>query len=272
MHATTGATDMAALKLAKQQLRGLMKSRLAAISRESTATQSTYSLSTHIHLLTCPGRLAFEALKSFQPYKEARHISVYLSMPGGEIQTDAIVRDALSSGKKVFIPFLLKSDVESPGTPSRIMDMVQLHSISDYESLKPDRWGIPSIDPITVKERRCVLGFLSEKFLDADSALDLILMPGVAFDVAGGTRLIRRLGHGKGFYDFFIHRYMASVASSPMPEVRTRPVLLYGLSLTEQFLCRPSDTPVPVGPFDQHLHGVIHGDGRVTTAENSFTQ
>ena len=37
-------------------------------------------------------------------YQAARTISVYLSMPGGEISTSEIVRNALDEGKKVFIP------------------------------------------------------------------------------------------------------------------------------------------------------------------------
>jgi 5-formyltetrahydrofolate cyclo-ligase len=260
------------LKLAKQQVRAAMKARLAAIPVESIASQSKWFSGARTLLLIAAGRAAFEALNALGPYKEARRISVYLSMPGGEIQTDAIVRHALSSGKQVFVPFLFKSHLGSPGTPSRIMDMVQLNSIADYESLEPDKWGIPSIDPVTVNRRRSVLGLVCERAMDEDSTLDLMLLPGVAFDVDEGKGAVRRLGHGKGFYDFFIHRYLDSIAASPTPDVPNRPMLLYGLSLTEQRLRPPSDTTIPAGPFDQPLDGIVCGDGSVITPKHCSTK
>src|SRR5690554_439481 len=103
-------------------------------------------------------------------------------MPGGEIETDDIVRDAISSGKQVYVPFLHKTHLETKDSPPRLMDMVQLKSISDYESLKRDRWGIPSIDPLTVHERVRILGTDPDQIPPESQGLDLILMPAVAFD------------------------------------------------------------------------------------------
>ena len=205
------------------------------------------------------GRTLFEALKSFQPYRDAKRISVYLSMPDGEIQTDAIVRDALTTGKCVYIPYLHKTHLDAKESPPRVMDMVQLTGIADYESLKRDKWGIPSIDPKTVGERHRILG--------ADGAppdtpgLDLMLMPGVAFDFDGVTGHIRRLGHGKGFYDFFISRYSRRYGSKERPGHLS--VNFYGLALKEQFLVVPEDDSIPVGPLDEPPHGVILGNGEI---------
>jgi len=186
-------------------------------------------------------------------------------MPAGEVQTDAIVRHSLAAGKQVFVPYLHRSPLASPALPARVMDMVQLRDLPDYESLKRDRWGIPSVDPATVHERRRILGGPDAHHSDR-STLDLMLMPGVAFDVDPKTGLIRRCGHGKGFYDFFIHRYGQKLAG--MEPDRAVPVLLYGLSLSEQFLPPSSPDSIPAGPLDRPLDGLISGDGKVQLRDN----
>ncbi|KAK3390251.1 hypothetical protein B0H63DRAFT_109741 [Podospora didyma] len=234
--------QMASLKAVKQQLRSAMKHKLGAISRESVLSQSS---------------TVYNTVKTFQPYVNAKRVSVFLSMPNGEIQTDAIVRHALTSGKEVFVPYLHRNPLASPGLPARVMDMVRLNDISDYESLKPDRWGIPSIDPATVHERQRIFGGPDAQHSDT-ALLDLVFMPGVAFDISPETGDIRRLGHGKGFYDYFLDRHTSKSITLGKEE---SPVLLYGLALSEQFLSSPSEGSVPVGPLDQPLHGLILGNG-----------
>lgn len=180
-------------------------------------------------------------------------------MPTGEIQTDAIVRDALGAGKEVFIPFLHKNPVAAPGLPARVMDMVRLRDLADYETLQPDKWGIPSIDPASVPARQRIFGGPDAQHADS-TLLDLVLMPGVAFDTDPNGGAIRRLGHGKGFYDYFLYRHGLKAGS--LGRQRESPVLLLGLALSEQFLS-PSEGAVPVGPLDQPLDGLILGNGEI---------
>jgi 5-formyltetrahydrofolate cyclo-ligase len=116
-------------------------------------------------------------------------------MPTGELSTSRIVQDALQRGKDVYIPYIHTVDKTS------IMDMLALESMTEFESLKPDKWGIPSLQPTQVPGRRNCL---------TDAGLDLIVMPGMAFDQG-----FRRLGHGKGYYDHFLSRY--SKWSKKMP-------------------------------------------------------
>lgn len=180
-------------------------------------------------------------------------------MASGEVQTDEIVRHALASGKQVFVPFLHKSPFTSnPAIPARVMDMVRLNDVQDYESLKRDKWGIPSIDPATVHERQRILGGDDTLQADDQATLDMVLLPGVAFDVSPQANEIRRLGHGRGFYDLFLERYVEKLENS---NVKAPSVLLYGLGLKEQFLS-PATEEVPVGSYDQPLHGLILGDGK----------
>jgi 5-formyltetrahydrofolate cyclo-ligase len=201
----------------------------------------------------------FKKLVSFKPYQDAKRIGIYLSMPSSEIQTDAIVRHALDSGKQVFVPYLHKAVSPPPDTPKSVMEMVDVCSISDYDSLTRDSWGIPTIAAETVNEREHIL----KKPTNDSNGLDMILMPGVAFDVDPKTGFVRRLGHGKGFYDYFLHRYMQMRGShvggsSTIPETD---VLLYGLALEEQLLKTENGKSVPVGKYDSLLHGLLVGDG-----------
>lgn len=184
-------------------------------------------------------------------------------MPTGELQTDAIVRHALGSGKQVFVPYLFKPSNPPPGTPKSMMDMVDLRSLSDYDSLKRDSWGIPTIGADTVEEREHVLS-------NGSPLLDMILMPGVAFDIDPKSGFIKRLGHGKGFYDYFLHRYtqhhgtQERMGGSPETDA-----LLYGLALEEQFLEADAEPSVPVGEYDNPLHGLFVGNGKVVEGSMS---
>lgn len=178
-------------------------------------------------------------------------------MPAGEIQTDALVRDALAAGKEVFIPYLHENPNASPGLPARLMDMVRLGDLADYESLKPDTWGIPSVDPARVDKRQRVFDGRDAQHSDR-TLLDLVLMPGVAFDESPDTGAIRRLGHGKGFYDYFLSRH----SEKSVLLGKRSSALLVGLALSEQFLS-PAEGAVPVGPLDQPLHGLVLGNGEI---------
>ncbi|KAH7031131.1 5-formyltetrahydrofolate cyclo-ligase [Microdochium trichocladiopsis] len=249
--------NSAALSAAKTQLRSLMKQRLKGLSNDSILQQS---------------KAVFDSLRSFRPYVDANRVGIYLAMPGGELQTDLIVRHALQSGKQVFVPYLHKSGLAPGEGPARLMDMVSLAGIDDYESLRPDKWGIPSIDAATVDQRQRSLGEL-EGDAAADATLDLILLPGVAFDEDPDTGVIRRLGHGKGFYDYFLHRYALKCAGRGDVSDGRAAVLLYALGLREQFLAPTSagqqESTVPVGPHDQPLDGLFLGDGQVKLSANS---
>jgi len=142
------------------------------------------------------------------------------------------------------------------------MDMVSLKSIQDYESLQRDKWGIPSVDSATVHERQRSIGELDGERSN-DVSLDLILLPGVAFDLDPETGAIRRLGHGKGFYDYFLHRYAFATRTEKDSSNDGPSVLLYALALKEQLLSPTSGEAVPVGVHDQSLDGIILGDGQI---------
>lgn len=195
-------------------------------------------------------------------------------MPAGEISTKAIVIDALRRGKKVFVPYIYKN--QAPGPPS-LMDMVALQSEQDYDSLKLDKWGIPTPDSASVSERvRCLGETFGMKDEDEEKGgsgvaetllehLDLIVVPGVAFDADR-----QRLGHGKGYYDNFLSQYHSRRGTLNSNEMnmpylgectqmlgtsRSTADRTVGVGLRQQVL--PVTESVPVDSSDWRLDAVI---------------
>ena len=211
-------------------------------------------------------------------------------MPKGEVVTRAIIKDALRHGKEIFVPYIYESKIQVQSKPRSAMDMVSLHSKSDYEALEPDAWGIPSVAENSLAERSQILkdfkdlsspaseivdnnASISSSKRTESRGLDLIIMPGVAFD-----RGMRRLGHGKGFYDCFLklyHELNISVLGEEgkMPFLGTCEVLdssdpvllslahtlLVGLALDVQLL----PDKIPTDASDWRLDALVVGDGLI---------
>ncbi|KAL5115165.1 hypothetical protein ACEQ8H_006919 [Pleosporales sp. CAS-2024a] len=225
------------LAAAKKELRKKMRNVLRELPKASVASQSAHVTQT---------------LLSMPEYKAARSISIYLSMPGGEIATTSIVRDALDQGKRVFIPYTYTVSSPPEAPPRSIMDMVELQSTHDLDALEPDKWGIPTPSSDSIASRANCFGghgVTNGDMAAASDGLDLIVMPAMAFDSALG-----RLGHGKGFYDSFLARCHHM---SRMP-------FRVGLSLEEQLL--PPNESVPMDTSDYRLDALVVGHGSLHRA------
>ncbi len=101
-------------------------------------------------------------------YTAAKVVCLYVSL-ADEVDTSGIMRQSLTH-KQVVIP-----KVHADGT-------LRLHTTSAPEELTPGAFGI--LEP--AGENREVMA----------TAIDLFIIPGVAFDRLGG-----RIGHGHGYYD-----------------------------------------------------------------------
>lgn len=112
-----------------------------------------------------------EKLIMSEIYKRARGIFIYIGF-GSEINTKIIIQDALNAGKEVYVPKVIKKD----------MILIKIDSL---ENLVTSSYGI--LEPIGDKSDFNV------------NKLDLIIMPGVAFD-----EMCNRLGYGGGYYDKFL--------------------------------------------------------------------
>jgi len=125
-----------------------------------------------------------------------------------ELDVWPLVQTALTAGKRVFLPRYQPED-----------DAYCVSEISDpSKDLVPGRYSIP--EPAS----HCLSFSLKP--------LDLLLVPGVAFDLLG-----RRLGRGKGYYD----RMLATPGG-----VRC------GVGFDEQIV-----SEIPVDPHDAHLNCIL---------------
>ncbi|KAJ9638665.1 hypothetical protein H2204_004141 [Knufia peltigerae] len=219
------------LREQKDSLRKRIRDELKQLSPREIERQSTVVTN---HVLQTPA------------YHDAKAIAIFLSMPGKEISTRDIVLHSLDNGKAVFVPYL------HPGTDSksRVMDMLQLQDKHDFETLKPDSWGIPSLSKDSEGVRRNALGgfgISSIRDQKEPPVLDLIFVPAVAFDQSH-----RRLGHGKGFYDRYLEKYKNALDSS---QAAQQMPYLVGLALAQQNL--PGKEEIPVDQSDWLIDEVI---------------
>ncbi|OAD79429.1 hypothetical protein PHYBLDRAFT_105884 [Phycomyces blakesleeanus NRRL 1555(-)] len=120
-------------------------------------------------------------LFNLDAYKKSRHISVYISMPGSEIDTYPIIHSILRAGEKeLYVPRCSRDS----------MEMVKIKNMEEFLSLPINKWNIPEPLHTTILENA----------LDTNG-LDLIIVPGLAFDNSRN-----RIGHGKGYYDRYIEK------------------------------------------------------------------
>lgn len=153
-------------------------------------------------------------VKSAGWFQDAANIAGFLSMPH-EVQTLDVFKDAFASGKSSFVPRVT-------GPLSEDMEFLKLGSYDEIASLPLDKWGIPT--PGTDYGGGDDAGKPRLRYSSTSSTgaspFDLVLVPGVAFDRAGG-----RLGHGKGYYDAFL----SAVTSSCLQRGAARPLFVVSL-------------------------------------------
>jgi len=106
-----------------------------------------------------------------EEYSQAGCIALYAAVHK-EVDTAGILKDAFESGKRVLYPALCGKQMV-------------LRQVLGLDSLQEGAFGILEPCPTGIEHQ-------------ADEA-DLIVVPGVAFDLSG-----HRIGYGKGYYDRFL--------------------------------------------------------------------
>jgi 5-formyltetrahydrofolate cyclo-ligase len=109
-------------------------------------------------------------------YRESKTIGFYASF-NNEVSTSIIFDRAVEDGKKVLFPCIRKADKELAFFPVRGLDEMEL---GPFGIMAP---------------------FIREGMGDCLSEADLLLIPGVSYDLKGG-----RIGYGGGFYDRTLYK------------------------------------------------------------------
>jgi 5-formyltetrahydrofolate cyclo-ligase len=113
-------------------------------------------------------------------FRAAETVLFYASMKS-EVETHAMIRQALAAGKRVVLPKVTGKDLT-------------LVEITDFDrDVRPGAWGIPEPDPGTPVELKDI---------------GLIIVPGAVFDERGN-----RIGYGAGYYDKLLAQYRGMTAA-----------------------------------------------------------
>eukprot|EP00250_Pteridium_aquilinum_P010568 c19479_g1_i2 orf=35-844(+) len=178
-------------------------------------------------------------------YKSSRHICAYISCPSiREVGTSQIISDILQTAhsdnpKALYVPWI--QDKESH---------LKFFHISSNEDLTANSMGI--LEPIPVDSN----GSPREDVMQVNEPVDLILMPGLAFDRAG-----QRLGRGGGYYDCFLKNYLLHATQQGW-----RPPLLVGLAYSLQIL----DEMVPVDSKDMPIDALVSPSGLLRFSDHAL--
>lgn len=114
-----------------------------------------------------------EQFASLPEYAAARTVMCFVDVRT-EVRTRQFLPEALTHGKRIVVPYCVEGDLEL-----FLLESMDELAVGMYKILEPktELRGLP-VKQVGVEE------------------IDLIMVPGVAFDRRGG-----RMGHGKGYYD-----------------------------------------------------------------------
>ncbi|KEI04344.1 5-formyltetrahydrofolate cyclo-ligase [Clostridium botulinum] len=146
----------------------------------------------------------FNKVIESQIYKKSKVIFIYVSF-NGEVDTHRIIKYSLNNGKVICVPKVIPK--------SKYMNAVKINS---FDELIKGAYGI--LEP----KNSCEL-------VD-ENDIDLVFMPGMAFDKSG-----RRIGYGGGFYDVFLEKI-----NNKVPKI----ALAYRFQILNSIPCEEHDINV----------------------------
>lgn len=149
-----------------------------------------------------------------------------------EVDTSAVLDVLLAQGPhtRCYVPLVVDNDSN--------MKLLHLDSMD----------GLRSVPPFGIREPSDSYsdGTPREDVLKSLTPLDVLIMPGLAFDIQGG-----RLGRGGGYYDHFVSRCVAHAQRHDRP-----PPLLVALAFKAQIV-----DSVPMMDHDRRIDVLVTADG-----------
>ncbi len=126
-------------------------------------------------IITEKSKRIIETLTKLEEYNNASVIMPYISL-NIEVDTRDFIKNELSR-KTIVVPFVEEGNI-------------QVSMLKDFSNLNEGEFGV--LEPIK-----------KDKY---DGKIDIVIVPGVAFDENGG-----RIGFGKGYYDKFLNKFKDSL-------------------------------------------------------------
>jgi 5-formyltetrahydrofolate cyclo-ligase len=192
----TKSRDDSTILLSKRKLRKEILSRLKAVKSLEILKKSA---------------VIRDRLFALEEFKRARCVIAYVSMPD-EVDTHQLIDESIGMGKQIGVPVLTAAKGKKGKRDliiSQITDRIKQLEIGPYGIKQPKQ---SDIKPVPCKE------------------MDLILVPGLAFDREGN-----RLGRGKGYYDRFLEK---------IPKTALTIGLCFDFQVAESVPKLPHDIPV----------------------------
>ncbi|EIE18577.1 5-Formyltetrahydrofolate cycloligase [Coccomyxa subellipsoidea C-169] len=172
-------------------------------------------------------------------YQRCKRIGVYIHCaPLREVDTSKLVTAVTEADKRCYIPVVQDREAN--------MRLIHLDTLEDLKPAPPFNILEP---PPTYADGRP-----REDVLEMDAPLDLLLMPGLAFDSQG-----RRCGRGGGYYDKFLARCQQRAQQHGWD-----PPLLVALAFRAQMV-----GAVPMCPYDRSVDIIVTADGMLSCSTRS---
>jgi 5-formyltetrahydrofolate cyclo-ligase len=154
------------------------------------------------------------SLQSLPDFENHQVVSAFVAARG-EIPMEPVLKALLQTGHKLALPRVCREE-----------NLMRFHHVRCLGDLTPGAFGIlePKVDAPLIPEEE----------------IDLVLVPGVAFDRKGG-----RVGFGKGFYDLVLPNFRPQT-----PRVG----VCYSFQLVEE---------TPQVEKDQRVHWILTDEGLI---------
>eukprot|EP00879_Flechtneria_rotunda_P011934 GHRR01012465.1.p1 GENE.GHRR01012465.1~~GHRR01012465.1.p1 ORF type:complete len:205 (+),score=56.37 GHRR01012465.1:532-1146(+) len=201
-----------------------------------TAHQSHKSVISYAKVTLCAhaGDAIAQNVIASPLFQQAHSVGLYIASERlREVDTVAVLKAAMQQGKQCFVP--LVEDQQSNMLLVHIEDLDDLHPVPPFGILEP--------------KKHYADGRTRQHALQVSYGLDLLLMPGLGFNMHGA-----RLGRGGGYYDKLVSQLQSRAREHGWQQPH-----LVALAFREQLV-----EQIPMGPQDRRVDILATADGMIS--------